>query len=199
MRFGSRCLGSMMAPSDLVAQADSVASSYDLEPSILKGLVEQESSWDPKATRQEPRIHDASYGLTQVLLGTAREMGYTGDAAGLMDPATGLDYGANYLRQQLDKFGDYRLALAAYNGGPGHVQDAIDAADGDLEQAWEHLSQQTKDYAISVISKAQAYLGSEPSATVDIVATDDAQKGGASIWLLLGLVAVAGGVWLANR
>jgi soluble lytic murein transglycosylase-like protein len=38
------------------------------------------------------------------------------------DPAQNLEGGARYLRQMYDKFGSWRLALAAYNAGPGAVE-----------------------------------------------------------------------------
>jgi len=38
------------------------------------------------------------------------------------DVAQNLEGGARYLRQQYDKFGTWRLALAAYNAGPGAVE-----------------------------------------------------------------------------
>ena len=38
------------------------------------------------------------------------------------DPYQNLDGGARYLRQQYEEFGTWRLALAAYNAGPGAVQ-----------------------------------------------------------------------------
>ena len=52
--------------------------------------------------------------------GTARQMGVNAD-----DPFANLEGGARYLRQQLDRFdGDLEKALAAYNAGPGRVQQA---------------------------------------------------------------------------
>jgi len=47
----------------------------------------------------------------------ARELGVNPS-----DPAQNLEGGARYLRQQYDTFGSWRLALAAYNAGPGAVQ-----------------------------------------------------------------------------
>jgi soluble lytic murein transglycosylase-like protein len=38
------------------------------------------------------------------------------------DPRDNLDGGARYLRMMYDKFGSWRLALAAYNAGPGAVE-----------------------------------------------------------------------------
>jgi soluble lytic murein transglycosylase-like protein len=38
------------------------------------------------------------------------------------DPEQNLEGGARYLRTQYDRFGSWRLALAAYNAGPGAVE-----------------------------------------------------------------------------
>lgn len=48
---------------------------------------------------------------------TAQELG----VADRFDPAENLRGGADYLARQLKRFGDLRLALAAYNAGPGRV------------------------------------------------------------------------------
>jgi soluble lytic murein transglycosylase-like protein len=49
--------------------------------------------------------------------GTARLMGVNPH-----DPGQNLDGGARYLAQQYRTFGNWRLALAAYNAGPGAVE-----------------------------------------------------------------------------
>ena len=75
-------------------------------------LVHQESRWNPRA-----RSHAGALGLAQLMPATARVLGVDPH-----DPYQNLDGGARYLRQQYEEFGSWRLALAAYNAGPGAVQ-----------------------------------------------------------------------------
>jgi len=56
-------------------------------------------------------------GLTQLMPATARELG----VRDRFDPSASLFAGADYLARQLIRFGDLRLALAAYNAGPARV------------------------------------------------------------------------------
>jgi soluble lytic murein transglycosylase-like protein len=85
-----------------------------VDPALLKGLVRQESNFNPNA-----RSGAGAVGLTQLMPSTAASLG-VGDPT---DPAQAIEGGARYLRQQLDRFGgDASKALAAYNAGPGAVE-----------------------------------------------------------------------------
>lgn len=96
------------------AEIDAAAAKYGLDPALLRGLVKQESGFNPAITSSAGAV-----GLTQLMPATARSLGVS-DAT---DPLQALDGGANYLKQQLDRFGgDPSKALAAYNAGPGAVQ-----------------------------------------------------------------------------
>jgi soluble lytic murein transglycosylase-like protein len=102
------------AATPYAAEIDAAAARYGIDPALLRGLVKQESGFDPTA-----RSGAGAVGLTQLMPATARELGVT-DAT---DPLQALDGGAKYLKQQLDRFGgDASKALAAYNAGPGAVQ-----------------------------------------------------------------------------
>ncbi len=123
------------------AEIDAAAASNGIDPALLKGLVSQESGFDPNA-----RSGAGALGLTQLMPGTAASLGVTNP----LDPAQSLQGGAKYLRQQLDRFGgDERLALAAYNAGPGAVQRY-----GGVPPYSE-----TQNYVNSVMAKANAYRG----------------------------------------
>ena len=123
------------------AEIDAAAASNGIDPALLKGLVSQESGFDPNA-----RSGAGAVGLTQLMPGTAAALGVTNP----LDPAQSLQGGAKYLRQQLDRFGgDEKLALAAYNAGPGAV-----AKFGGVPPYAE-----TQNYVNSVLSKAASYRG----------------------------------------
>lgn len=75
-------------------------------------LVRQESNFRPTA-----KSHKGAIGLAQLMPQTARVLGVNP-----YDPRQNLEGGARYLSQQYRKFGTWRLALAAYNAGPGAVE-----------------------------------------------------------------------------
>lgn len=59
-------------------------------------------------------------GLAQLMPDTAKELGVTDP----YDIRQSIMAGARYLAQQYQTFGSPELALAAYNAGPGAVQQA---------------------------------------------------------------------------
>lgn len=65
--------------------------------------------------------------------------------------------GSAYLKQQVEKYGDVRLALAAYNAGPGRVDAAIKAAgeDATFGQILAKLPQETQKYVPGVLSRME--------------------------------------------
>lgn len=89
------------------------AQRYDLEPSLLKSVVQAESNFSPTAVS-----HAGAKGLMQLMDATARQLGVVNS----FDPEENIDGGAQFLRQLLDRYnGNEALALAAYNAGPGAV------------------------------------------------------------------------------
>jgi soluble lytic murein transglycosylase-like protein len=126
---------------DFEAEINAAATSNGIDPALLKGLVQQESGFDPNA-----RSGAGAVGLTQLMPGTAAALGVTDPT----DPAQSLQGGARYLREQLDRFGgDERLALAAYNAGPG----AVSKYGGVPPYA------ETQGYVNKVLANAASYRG----------------------------------------
>ena len=101
---------------DLVQLVSNAAKSVGMNPTqelFFKGLVNQESRWNPNAMGPETR-YGRAYGMFQMLPSTAKL-----SPQQLMDPKIAAPVAAKHFKHLLDKFGDPRLALAAYNGGEG--------------------------------------------------------------------------------
>jgi len=117
--------GEYLEPARAAARANAVPEDLFLR------LVQQESGWNPAATSAK-----GARGLAQLMPETAARLGVAID-----DPLQNLDGGARYLRQMYDKFGTWRLALAAYNAGP----EAVEAHNGIPPYA------ETQDYVQAIL------------------------------------------------
>jgi len=106
---------------------------------IFAAMVMTESNFNPTA-----RSHVGAIGLTQLMPATAREIGVDPH-----DPHQNLAGGAQYLRQQFERFGEWPLALAAYNSGPSRV-----ARLGRIPHIRE-----TQDYVQKVLIRADVMRG----------------------------------------
>ena len=97
------------------------AQNYNLDPALLAAVIYTESKFDASA-----RSDAGAIGLMQLLPGTARGIAVrTGGNAFVVDdlyvPELNVRYGAWYLRNLLNRYGDERTALAAYHAGQGNV------------------------------------------------------------------------------
>ena len=97
--------------------ADSIkraARRYNLPENLIASVIHAESNFQVDAVSPA-----GAQGLMQLMPATARELGVDDP----FDVRQNIDGGAGYLRRMLDRFGgDVRLALAAYNAGPGTVE-----------------------------------------------------------------------------
>ncbi len=89
------------------------AKTYRVEPALIRALIHAESAFNPWAVSRK-----GAKGLTQLMPGTARELGVT-DPLNVQQNIFG---GTEYLSRLLEQFnGDITLATAAYNAGPTAV------------------------------------------------------------------------------
>jgi soluble lytic murein transglycosylase-like protein len=127
------------------ALIDQAASRNGLDPAVLHGLIQQESGFDPSATSSA-----GASGLTQLMPGTASSMG----VSNALDPAESVEGGARYLGQLMTQFGgNTEDALAAYNAGPGAVQQY-----GGVPPYAE-----TQSYVSKVLGYAETYRQAHPA------------------------------------
>lgn len=131
--------------SDYEALVNQAAVRNGLDPAVLHGLIQQESGFDPSATSGA-----GAMGLTQLMPGTASSLG----VANPLNPAESIEGGARYLGELTRQFGgNTSEALAAYNAGPGAVQEY-----GGIPPYSE-----TQNYVSSVLGYAESYRQSHPS------------------------------------
>ena len=152
----------MPAPG-LVAAVDAAADRFGLSRQVLRALVDQESSW-----REDVISSAGAVGLTQVMPATGLEVAEELDRRGvlelpagtgegeiasmLLDPAFNATLGAAYLSKQLARFGDLRVALAAYNGGPGYMARKL-AEHGSYDAAEPTLWTETRNYVRRILER----------------------------------------------
>ncbi len=126
---------------------DQAAARNGLDPAVLHGLIQQESGFDPNAASSA-----GAAGLTQLMPGTASSLG----VANPLNPAESIEGGARYLGEMMSKFGGNTSdALAAYNAGPGAVEQY-----GGVPPYAE-----TQSYVSKVLGDAEAYRQSHPQTT----------------------------------
>lgn len=116
------------------------ARELDLEPRLLDAVIEVESNWRPYRARFEQGFNDLvatekfarlqgisretervfqkiSWGLGQVMGGTARWLGFAGPLPALCDPVLGVHYCATYLSYLSKRYVKIEDVIAAYNAG----------------------------------------------------------------------------------
>jgi soluble lytic murein transglycosylase-like protein len=118
----------------------------NITPRTAFGLVRAESSFRPAATSPV-----GATGLTQLMPATARWLKPGTTRAQLKDPDTNLSLGFKYLRSLVDKYdGNEKLALTAFNRGPGTVDRVLKRGgnpdNGYAEKVWTGKS--TKHVAL---------------------------------------------------
>ncbi len=128
---------------------------YDM-PLELKYMAIIESALNPRA---ESRV--GAKGLWQFMYRTALNYGlkvdsYTDER---MDPILSVDAAARYLKDAYRIFGDWSLAISAYNCGSGNVNKAIKRAGGkrDFWTIYEYLPRETRGYVPAMVGAMYAF------------------------------------------
>lgn len=109
---------------------EAVAKKYDIDPQLIFATIMTESEGNPNSYRFEPHINDASYGLGQILYGTAVGLGYTGTPEEMYRPEISIDLIGKYHKSTKDTYGSLapEQMTVVYNTGklygypyPGHI------------------------------------------------------------------------------
>lgn len=129
---------------DLITKA---AEKYDLDPNLIKAVMRLESQFKNTALSSV-----GATGLMQLMPGTAASLGVTDSS----DPAQNIEGGAKYIRKQLNRFGDIRLALAGYYTGPNRVA-GYGITNPDKLEEYNKLSEGVRHYLDRVMKNYIEY------------------------------------------
>ena len=123
-----------IAESIIAPIINTAAKAHDIQPKLLRAVIEQESAFRPCAVSPK-----GAQGLMQIMPDTAADLALEDP----FDPQKNVDAGARYLKQLIDKYKDVAQALGAYNAGPTAVDQA-----GGIPKIKE-----TRDYVDAILRK----------------------------------------------
>lgn len=134
-------------PTGYEALIQTASEKYGVPVDLIKAVIDTESSFNPNVVSSA-----GAKGLMQLMDGTASGLGVTDP----FDPAQSIDGGVRYLSYQLKRYdGQEKMALAAYNAGPGRVNKLGVSNDLELMEKLTQLPKETQAY-IAKIERARA-------------------------------------------
>ena len=120
------------------------------QPAIIRAIIDTESKGNPKAKSSK-----GATGLMQLMPGTAEDLGVDP-----LDPVKNIDGGTRYYNQMKKQFPDMKVALAAYNWGPGNMAKAVAKVEKKGQKpTWQNILKynsvptETEEYVKRVIKK----------------------------------------------
>jgi len=156
---GPPALWEMLYPFGWRAEIYPAAQQAGLDPYLVAAIVREESNYYPRALSRA-----GARGLMQLMPGTAAPMaetrGWSFRGGELLDdPVANIQMGSSFLGSLFREFGDPRLAIAAYNAGPGNVRKWWKARKTDDIEAWvEQIPfDETRNYVKKVTLSWEEY------------------------------------------
>lgn len=129
----------------ILEKIDRIARSYGVDVDLVREVVRAESNFNPHAVSRS-----GAKGLMQLMDSTARML----RVRNAYDPEQNLVGGTKYLRDLLQRFdGNVKVALAAYNAGPGRIQKLGIDTDEELEAKFSLLPQETQRYVEKITQR----------------------------------------------
>ncbi|SMR76410.1 MULTISPECIES: lytic transglycosylase domain-containing protein [Stenotrophomonas] len=129
----------------------------DVLPGLEQAVMQVESGGNPAAVSSK-----GAMGTMQTMPGTLRDPGYGVTAARDQSPAEMERVGKDYLQAMLRQYGDPRLALAAYNWGPGNVDRAMQAHGGNVDAVLANAPAETRAYVPKVLQRSGTQTAAAP-------------------------------------
>ncbi|HTS78038.1 MAG TPA: lytic transglycosylase domain-containing protein [Bryobacteraceae bacterium] len=155
-RRTGRLVRSVSAPrvpkKEIADLVNETARRHDVDPLLVHSVIQVESDYNPNAISPK-----GAQGLMQLMPSTAKMLG----ASDSLDAGQNIEAGVKYLKYLQDLYKDDRLALAAYNAGPGAVEKYKNVPP--YRETQDYVSQVGKRYAAARKAVATAAPAPEPA------------------------------------
>ena len=153
------CFEKQAYPREYAEYVEAYAEQYGVPETVIFAVIRTESRFDSGAVSSAGAV-----GLMQMMPETfawlTDEMLFDHlDEGMLYDPETNIKYGTYYLSRLYDRYGDWELAFAAYNGGQGNVDEWLeDSAYADGEGGLKEIPfRETRQYVKKVADAWDMY------------------------------------------
>lgn len=153
------CFEKSSYPQNYAEYVETYTEAYGVPESLVYAVIRTESGFDSGVVSSAGAV-----GLMQLMPDTftwlTNEILFDHLESGMLyDPETNIKYGTYYLSRLYDRYGDWELALAAYNGGPGNVDEWLaDPAYSDGEGGLSKIPfRETRRYVKKVTDAREVY------------------------------------------
>jgi hypothetical protein len=122
-----------------------IARAYGVDHNLVREVVRAESNFNPYAVSRA-----GAKGLMQLMESTAKAL----QIRNVYDPEQNISGGTRYLRDLLNRYdGNVKVALAAYNAGPGRINRLGIDTDEELEAKYDQLPEETQRYVSRIMKR----------------------------------------------
>jgi soluble lytic murein transglycosylase-like protein len=122
-----------------------IARAYGVDHNLVREVIRAESNFNPYAVSRA-----GAKGLMQLMESTAKAL----NVDNVYDPEQNIAGGTKYLRHLLNRYnGNVKVALAAYNAGPGRIRRLGIDTDAELEAKYDQLPQETQRYVAKIVDR----------------------------------------------
>ncbi|MEX2414684.1 MAG: lytic transglycosylase domain-containing protein [Paenibacillaceae bacterium] len=143
--FNSKLSGSysILNVTDYDQLIEQSSTQYGVDPNLIRAVIQTESGYKSDAVSES-----GAKGLMQLMDATAASLGVKNS----YDPQDNINGGTKFLAYLLQKYnGHERVALAAYNAGPGRIDRLGISNDAQLQDKYDELPQETQNYIRKVM------------------------------------------------
>jgi soluble lytic murein transglycosylase-like protein len=134
--------------SAILEKIDRMAQAIGVDEELVREVVRAESNFNPNAVSRA-----GAKGLMQLMDNTAKSL----RVRNVYNPDENLAGGTKYLKSLLDRYdGNVKVALAAYNAGPGRVSRLGIDSDEELDAKYDQLPVETQRYVEKIMNRLQA-------------------------------------------